>query len=270
MTYGTTTLDAGAGGDGIAHDDVGGEIFQRSKLAVGAEGVAVDVSAANPIPATAASLPLPAGAATSAAQLPDGHAVTVDNASIAVTAAALPLPSGAATEATSAAILVDTAAMDTNIATVAGAVSGTEIQADVITQPARAATTDTIAVALMTNVLHDGTTALTPKDAKLSTASTGNQALVAAVAGKTTRVVALQVICAAGTNAIYINDGTADLYGDATIKIPLDVTGATGSGGFTLPFNPLGWFETGADNRPININLGSANGVIAIAKYVEV
>ena len=37
--------------------------------------------------------------AINAAQLPDGHNVTVDNASIAVTAASLPLPSGAATAA---------------------------------------------------------------------------------------------------------------------------------------------------------------------------
>jgi len=40
-----------------------------------------------------------AGLATAANQLPDGHNVTVDNASIAITAAALPLPSGAATSA---------------------------------------------------------------------------------------------------------------------------------------------------------------------------
>jgi len=61
-------------------------------------------------PISAAALPLPAGASTSALQLPDGHNVTVDNASIAVTgtfyqvtqpisAAALPLPAGAATSA---------------------------------------------------------------------------------------------------------------------------------------------------------------------------
>jgi hypothetical protein len=60
----------------------------------------------------AAALPLPAGAATSALQLPDGHNVTVDNAggaaavniqdggnAITVDAAALPLPAGAATSA---------------------------------------------------------------------------------------------------------------------------------------------------------------------------
>lgn len=41
------------------------------------------------VPISAASLPLPAGAATLGAQLPDGHNVTIDNASIVVTATAL-------------------------------------------------------------------------------------------------------------------------------------------------------------------------------------
>jgi hypothetical protein len=43
-------------------------------------------------PITAVSLPLPSGAATSALQLPDGHNVTVDNASIAVTNTNLDAP----------------------------------------------------------------------------------------------------------------------------------------------------------------------------------
>jgi len=38
-----------------------------------------DVHAGNPLPITAASLPLPTGAATAALQLPDSHNVTVDN-----------------------------------------------------------------------------------------------------------------------------------------------------------------------------------------------
>ena len=41
------------------------------------------------VPISAASLPLPTGAATLGAQLPDGHNVTVDNASLVVTATAL-------------------------------------------------------------------------------------------------------------------------------------------------------------------------------------
>ncbi len=52
-------------------------------------------------PVSAAALPLPAGAATSAAQLPNDHDVTVTNfpATQPVSAAALPLPAGAATAA---------------------------------------------------------------------------------------------------------------------------------------------------------------------------
>jgi len=57
------------------------------------------VTACNTGAVTVSASALPTGAATSAAQLPDGHNVTVDNASIPITAAALPLPSGAATAA---------------------------------------------------------------------------------------------------------------------------------------------------------------------------
>jgi hypothetical protein len=116
----------------------------------------------------------------------------------------------------------------------------------------------------------DGSTVLVPKFARLSTASTGNQAIVAAVSGKKIRVLSMNVMATASTNAIWINDGTADMHGTTSYKIPLDVTGATGAGGFVLPFNQLGWFETAANNRPININLGSANGITAIVTYVEV
>jgi len=99
-----TTLNTGAGGDVIASDDIAGVKFQRVKLVQGADGVNDgDVSSAAPLqvtlantganatavkvdgsavtqPVSAASLPLPAGAATSAAQLPNSHDVTVDNA----------------------------------------------------------------------------------------------------------------------------------------------------------------------------------------------
>src|SRR3990172_9221371 len=82
---------------------------------------------------------------------------------------------------------------------------------DVLTQPARVRTTDTISAGLATDALMVAATALTPKFAKFSSATTGNQSLVAAVAGKIIRILSLQVIGTAGTNAIYLNDGTADL-----------------------------------------------------------
>ena len=85
--------------------------------------IRVTVSTDDLVPISAASLPLPSGAATSAAQLADGHNVTIDNASGAsavnvqdggnsltvdgtffqatqpISAASLPLPSGASTSA---------------------------------------------------------------------------------------------------------------------------------------------------------------------------
>lgn len=66
----TADLDTGAGTDTRAV--VG--------LALAESGGALLVGSANPLPVSAASLPLPTGAATAANQLPDGHAVTVDNA----------------------------------------------------------------------------------------------------------------------------------------------------------------------------------------------
>jgi len=64
----------GTGAD-IAADDVGGVLHQRVKISVGADGSATDVSSANPMPVSAASLPLPSGAATAANQ-PD---IATDN-----------------------------------------------------------------------------------------------------------------------------------------------------------------------------------------------
>lgn len=132
-----TELNAASGGDTIATDDIAGVKHQRVKIQYGADGSATDVSAASPLPVDVKTSVLPTGAATSAAQLADGHNVTVDNASGAsavnvqdggnsltvdnggtfatqvdntvtvdgsavtqpVSAASLPLPSGAATAA---------------------------------------------------------------------------------------------------------------------------------------------------------------------------
>lgn len=48
----------------IAADNIGGVLFQRAKMVFGVDGVAADVSASDPLPVSAAALPLPAGAAT--------------------------------------------------------------------------------------------------------------------------------------------------------------------------------------------------------------
>lgn len=60
-------LNVGTGGDVAAADDIGGVKYQRLKLTLGADGANDgDVSSTNPMPVSAASLPLPSGAATEA------------------------------------------------------------------------------------------------------------------------------------------------------------------------------------------------------------
>jgi hypothetical protein len=74
----------------VAADNIAGVLHQRVKLGVGGDGVAVDVSAANPMPVTA-----PGGIAVTGA-LTDAE---LRAAAVPVSAASLPLPSGAATAA---------------------------------------------------------------------------------------------------------------------------------------------------------------------------
>ena len=86
----------------VAADEIAGVLHQRVKIGIGADGTAVDVSSANPMPVTA-SAPLD----VTVGNFPASQAVTgpltdaqLRAAAVPVSAAALPLPSGAATEAT--------------------------------------------------------------------------------------------------------------------------------------------------------------------------
>ncbi len=68
------------GGNDISID-VGGTVLSLATGVRDAGTLRVTVATNDLVPISAASLPLPAGAATSAAQLADGHNVTIDNAS---------------------------------------------------------------------------------------------------------------------------------------------------------------------------------------------
>ena len=74
----------------VAADNIAGILHQRVKLGVGGDGVAVDVSTSNPLPITA-----PGGIAVTGA-LTDAE---LRASAVPVSAASLPLPSGAATAA---------------------------------------------------------------------------------------------------------------------------------------------------------------------------
>lgn len=132
---------------------------------------------------------------------------------------------------------------------------------DVLTQPARDRLTDNVGVALQTDVILNDTTALTPKFAAIDAATSGDNTLVAAVVGKKIRVLAVWMVAAAAVTARFEDgaSGTA-LTGQMNLAA---------NGGFVLPFNPVGWFETTA-NTLLNLELGGAVSVDGNVVYVEV
>lgn len=98
----------GSGKTGAA-DEIGGVLYPRVKIAQGADGIATDVSSAAPLQVSLAN-----HAANATAVKVDGSAVTQPvsgtfyQATQPVSAASLPLPIGAATEATLAGVLTTT------------------------------------------------------------------------------------------------------------------------------------------------------------------
>lgn len=99
------------------------------------------------------------------------------------------------------------------------------------------------------------------KFAIIDHATSGNNTLVAAVAGKKIRVLAVGMIAAGAVLARFESaaDGTA-LSGQMNLAA---------NGQFTLPYNPGGWFETVA-GQLLNLELGGAVSVDGCLTYVEV
>lgn len=126
-----------------------------------------------------------------------------------------------------------------------------------------AATTDTIAAKLATDAIMNGTTALTPKFKVISCASSGNNTIIAAVASKKLRVLSFVLNGAATVNWKF-QDGAGGT--DLTGLMPI-VGGVLGV--YSIPFCPVGWFETTA-NTLLNLNLSGAVQVSGWLTYVEV
>lgn len=118
------------------------------------------------------------------------------------------------------------------------------------------------AAAASTSSVYNGETPLLPKFAAIDAASSGNNTIVAAVTGKKIRVLACFLIMTGTAVTIRFEsgaDGTA-LTGQMT---------PSQGGGFVLPFNPVGWFETAASTL-LNLELGGAQSVDGSVTYVEV
>lgn len=192
-----------------------------------------------------------------------------------ISAASLPLPSGAATESTLSSLNGKVTACNTGAVVISSALpagtnaigklaanSGVDIgDVDVTSAPARSATTDTITAKLATDAIMNGTAALTPKFAVIAASSSGNNTLVAAVTSKKIRVLAALLISNGSVNVKFQSGASGtDLTGLAYL---------VANTGFTLPFNPVGWFETGS-NTLLNLNLSGAVAIGGMLVYVEV
>lgn len=132
---------------------------------------------------------------------------------------------------------------------------------DVATMPVQDRLTDNVGAALQTDVIMNDTTALTPKFAIIDAATSGDNTLVAAVNPKKIRVLSCYLIASAAVTARF-EDGAGGTAKSGQMQL-----GA--NGGFVLPFNPVGWFETTA-NTLLNLELSGAVSVDGGLVYVEV
>lgn len=128
-------------------------------------------------------------------------------------------------------------------------------------QPARAATTDTITAKLATDAIQNGTTALTPKFAKIDCATSGDNTILAAVSAKKIRVLSYLINSAGAVNAKFQSGASGtDLMGAAAI---------VANSNLSASFSPVGHFET-AVTTLLNLNLSAAIQISGHIAYVEV
>lgn len=130
-----------------------------------------------------------------------------------------------------------------------------------VTAPAATRTSHSIAVALQTDALMNALTSLTPKFfSETVGASDADEELVALVASKKIRVLALAVQCGATATDVTFESSTTT----RKHKVP-----AGANGGQILPFNPVGWFETAA-GESLTCTTGTGSSVEISGVYVEV
>ena len=118
-----------------------------------------------------------------------------------------------------------------------------------------------IVARIATDALSDGSTSLTPKFAIIDAAGSGNNILLAAVTGKKIRVLQYALVVSAAVT-VRFEDGASGSALSGQMQF-------AANGGISVPFNPLGHFETTA-NTLLNLELSSATSVDGHLTYVEV
>lgn len=281
----------------VASNEVSGVQFPRVKVCHGVAGVAVDTSTDNPIP-TVQTGALPAGtnaigklASNDGVDIGD---VTINNASLSIDdgGSTVSVDDGGGSLTVDGTVTVNdgggsiTVDGTVNVSDGGGTISiddgGSTVSIDdgggsltvdgsvsisgtpnvaVTSQPALAKTTDTVSAALATDALMSGTTALTPKFAIISGSTSGDNTVIAAVTSKKIRVLSALLV-SAGTTTVRFESGA----GGTALTGVMSLVANTG---FSLPFNPLGWFETASDTL-LNMELNAAVQVSGCISYVEV
>ena len=112
-----------------------------------------------------------------------------------------------------------------------------------------------------TSTIADGLTALQPKFAIIDHASSGDNTLVSAVAGKRIRVLNI-VMVVSGTVTIRFESGASGTALTGQIAL-------TAQTGFAPGFDPTGHFQT-AVGQLLNLELSDAVSCDGWLKYVEV
>lgn len=121
----------------------------------------------------------------------------------------------------------------------------------------------TLSIANDTSVIMNGATGttLTPKFAIITASSSGATTIVPLVTSKKIRVLQM----------VLTSNGTVNVKWQSHVT-PTDKTGLfyeVANTGYTMPFSPVGWFETVA-GEALDINLSGAVAVGGVLAYVEV
>jgi hypothetical protein len=214
---------------------------------------------------SAASLPLPTGAATSAKQAALGTAGTASTDVLTVqgiaSMVALKVDGSAVTQPISGSLtnISGTISLPTGAATSANQATANGYLSTIATA---AASTAPMPIYLGTDAISNNGTSLTPKFAKVSASTSGASTVIAAVASKKLRVLQFWLT---GNGAVNANLQSHTTTATATGLVYIAAAG----GGISAPFSPVGLFETVA-GEALDINLSGAVAVGGGVVYVEV
>ena len=112
-----------------------------------------------------------------------------------------------------------------------------------------------------TDAIMNGLTALEPKFAVISASLSGDNTVVSAVTGKKIRVISMFLLATSAVSARFESSAGGTAKSGA---MPLSA-----NGGFVLPKNEVGWFET-ESGQLLNLELSGAVLVAGGLTYVEV